>query len=87
MFNLRSVKSLATLIAVAAILGGCASVPPAELGTAPADVPSQAAVQRSPAEYQGKTVRWGGEILDVRNECIELVPSTRGAKASKFCNR
>lgn len=67
MFKPRSKNSLLILLAVAALLGGCASVPPAELGKAPADVPSQAAVQGSPADYVGKTVRWGGEILGISN--------------------
>lgn len=63
--------SLSIRIAAVALLAvagaGCVGVPPKQLGGPLPDAPGPAAVQAAPSEHTGRTVRWGGEILAVRN--------------------
>ncbi len=48
-------------------LSGCASRLPQSIAQAPAEPLSVAQVQKAPQKYVGKSVRWGGEILEVVN--------------------
>lgn len=57
----------AALVLLVGSLLACTSNPPKELGNALPDAPSPAVVQTSPQAHVGETVRWGGEILQVRN--------------------
>jgi outer membrane lipoprotein len=57
-----------SLLLLPLLLGGCASNVPKPLQEDPPDAPSLAEVHADPQRYVGKTVRWGGEILGVRNE-------------------
>ncbi|MDJ0740715.1 MAG: Slp/YeaY family lipoprotein [Gammaproteobacteria bacterium] len=59
--------SLAGLLLLGVVVGGCASKPPQQLGAAIADAPSTRSVQQGPAAFAGREVLWGGEILAVRN--------------------
>lgn len=52
---------------LAMLLAGCSSQPPRELGPAIADAPTAAEVQSNPKAYLGRQVRWGGEIIALRN--------------------
>lgn len=63
---INSVRVSLGLLAVA-LLAGCAGTPPVQVG---ADIPGQPgarAVQTAPAQFTGRAVRWGGEILAVHN--------------------
>jgi outer membrane lipoprotein len=59
---------LSVMLALAGMLSGCASKVPKSLQQDPPGAPSPRAVQSEPERHVGKTVRWGGEILGVRNE-------------------
>ncbi|MCB1722999.1 MAG: Slp family lipoprotein [Gammaproteobacteria bacterium] len=48
-------------------MAACSTAPPRELGEPIADEPSHSAVKAEPERYRGRAVRWGGEILGVRN--------------------
>lgn len=50
-----------------ALLAGCSSQPPREIGPPIADAPTTAQARKAPQEYLGRSVRWGGEILSVHN--------------------
>lgn len=50
------------------LLAACATRPPAGLEELPEQAPSASAVQADPERYVGQRVRWGGEILAVRND-------------------
>jgi outer membrane lipoprotein len=50
-----------------ALLAACSSNVPKGLGEKLPDAPSQRAVQAKPDRYEAHQVRWGGEILGVRN--------------------
>lgn len=63
----RIVRHLATVTMLAVVLGACASNVPLPLREAVPDAPSQRAVYTEPERYVGRNVRWGGEILGVRN--------------------
>lgn len=52
----------------AGLLAGCASTAPTALQEELSEAPAQAAVHAQPERYLGREVRWGGEILGVRNE-------------------
>lgn len=49
------------------LLSACASTLPKALTQRLPDAPSVRQVQADPKAYQGREVRWGGEILSVRN--------------------
>ena len=49
------------------LLTGCAGNPPKELGGPITGMPTPAAVQAEPERFVGSEVRWGGEILGLRN--------------------
>lgn len=49
------------------VLTGCAGKAPKELGAPIADMPTPGAAQAAPERFVGDEVRWGGEILGVRN--------------------
>ena len=55
------------LVLYGIVAGGCAGKPPKELGAPIEDMPTHGGVQAAPDRYIGREVRWGGEILDVRN--------------------
>ncbi len=52
---------------LAASLVGCASDVPKALRESPSEALAQRVVHGDPAAYVGREVRWGGEILEVRN--------------------
>jgi outer membrane lipoprotein len=57
------------LCAVAAVLlGGCASVVPPAIRSAPPGNVQIAQVREQPPQYRGAVVRWGGNIVSTRNE-------------------
>jgi outer membrane lipoprotein len=60
--NVRPLPVLLT-----ALLVGCASNPPVGLEDIQPPTPSAKAVQADPGRFLGQTVRWGGEILALRN--------------------
>ncbi|MCB1774772.1 MAG: Slp family lipoprotein [Gammaproteobacteria bacterium] len=53
---------------LAVLLGGCATAPPAGLEDNLPQQPSQREAQARPDAFVGSAVRWGGEILSVRND-------------------
>lgn len=59
-------RRFATVLCVAA-LAGCASAPPQGLEATSADAPTARLVQAEPDRHLGAVVRWGGEIIEVRN--------------------
>lgn len=76
---LRMVRHLSQIAAVglslrlmppamlALLLGACASAPPVGLEDQLADGPTPRAAQQNPGLVLGQRVRWGGEILSLRN--------------------
>jgi outer membrane lipoprotein len=50
------------------LLAACAGSPPVGLESPAAPQPGQREVQADPAAHQGRAVRWGGEIIGVRND-------------------
>jgi outer membrane lipoprotein len=58
---------LVCIVAVA-VLGGCASVVPETIRTAAPDNVQIAQVREQPAQYRDTDVRWGGNIVSIRNE-------------------
>jgi len=48
-------------------LAACASKVPESIRVAPASQPSVAQVRQAPDRYAGADVRWGGELVEVRN--------------------
>jgi outer membrane lipoprotein len=65
---LRAERSLFAVGLIALVgLGGCASQPPAGLGPAPVGAPGTAEARDAPERYRDRHVRWGGEILALRN--------------------
>jgi len=48
-------------------LAGCASKLPESIRVAPASQPSVEQARQSPERYAGAEVRWGGELVEVRN--------------------
>lgn len=48
-------------------LAGCASKVPESIRVAPVSQPSIEQAQQSPQRYAGAAVRWGGELVEVRN--------------------
>ena len=58
--------STAVVLAVLAMLAGCASVPEVLRG-GPEKGPDPTQVRTTPKQYAGMTVRWGGVIVDVEN--------------------
>jgi outer membrane lipoprotein len=55
-------------LALAVLLSGCATAPPAGLEDNLPQQPSQREAQNRAQAFIGRAVRWGGEILDVRND-------------------
>ena len=49
------------------LTAGCASKVPEAIRQAPAAPITIEAVQQAPQAYQGQRVRWGGELIEVRN--------------------
>jgi outer membrane lipoprotein len=62
--NLRRLSIVAPLTL---LFVGCATNPPAGLEDTLPRAPSAGAVQADPGRYLGQPVRWGGEILSLRN--------------------
>jgi outer membrane lipoprotein len=56
------------VVMLVALLGGCAGGVPAPIAGAPPGDPPLAAVRAAPQQYAGAEVRWGGQIVGVRNE-------------------
>jgi len=94
---MRQFKIFSGLVFVIAIVGGCASKPPAAISKIPADNPSLAEVRLGIDQYVGAEVRWGGEISKVENRAdqtwIEIVrrqlrgdgkPKTSGKSDGRF---
>lgn len=50
------------------LLASCASTIPATIRQAPADNPLLSEVRNDTAQFESKTVRWGGEILAIDNQ-------------------
>lgn len=48
-------------------LAGCASQVPREIREAPATAVEPAQVQKAPDAWRGHQVRWGGEVIEMRN--------------------
>ena len=65
--TMASVRYLLVILIVSQWLGGCASPVPKTLARAPVDNPSLEQVLRTPERFTGRTARWGGEIVEVRN--------------------
>jgi len=64
---LAAVHRVAVVLLLAGLIAACAGSVPRELGT---DLPaalSAAEVQAAPRRHLGEEVRWGGEILGLRN--------------------
>ncbi len=63
------IRNLGALVwvALAALLQACASQPPSAIQFADALAVSVAEVRAQPRRYAGERVRWGGEVLGVRN--------------------
>jgi outer membrane lipoprotein len=56
------------VLVCAALFAGCATTPPAGLEDNLPQQPSQREVQARAEAFVGAAVRWGGEILSVRND-------------------
>ncbi|WP_144446140.1 Slp family lipoprotein [Halorhodospira halophila] len=56
------------LVVMAWLLAGCASTVPDPVRSPPDETPSLAQVRDDPGGHDGESVRWGGEIVEVRNE-------------------
>ncbi len=75
---------LAVVLLGLAALAGCATSPvPEGVRRAPEDAPGLQQVRSEPADYEGRTVRWGGEIVELRNEAeatwLEIVERPLGS--------
>jgi outer membrane lipoprotein len=74
---LRQIRKLNLVIIAIAILGGCASKPPAAISKIPPENPSLTRVRMDVDSFIGTEVRWGGVIGKVENRAthtwIELV--------------
>lgn len=55
------------LVLLCGLLAACAGNVPRELREQPPGAPSPAQVQADPGHHRGELVRWGGEILGLRN--------------------
>lgn len=68
--NRRILTSLTVsgLIAAGLWLSGCASPVPKPVRQPPADNPELQQVREHPERFQHRPVRWGGEIIEVRNQ-------------------
>ncbi len=53
---------------LALLLSACVGNPPVGLAPLAGDPPRPAQVQADPGVYQGREVRWGGEILSIDNQ-------------------
>lgn len=64
------IKPLLKLLFAAgvALLAGCASNVPELIRAAPEDAPELSAVRGDPAKFEGRLVRWGGEVIEVTNQ-------------------
>ena len=74
------------LLGLAALAGCATSSAPESVRRAPEGAPGLEQVRSDPARYAGRTVRWGGEIVELRNEAeatwLEIVerPLGRGGE-------
>lgn len=59
---------LTVVVLLGGLLGACASKVPKPLQQDPPEAPTPREVQAQPERYLGREVRWGGEILGVRNQ-------------------
>lgn len=66
--NWRIACQSVSLSLLAILLVGCATTPPAGLEDNLPRQPSQREAQAQPKAFVGSAVRWGGEILSVRND-------------------
>lgn len=67
--QVRSVNSTGVWILLPLLMiSGCATNIPSEISQAPAESISASQVQASSPEFEGRRVRWGGEIIKVINE-------------------
>lgn len=64
----------------AALLAGCTSVVPEAIRQAPPGDARIAEVRRDPSPFFGATVRWGGQIVAVRNQRTETVVEVVGRR-------
>jgi outer membrane lipoprotein len=64
---LRSMRRIPIVLLSVALLGGCASRLPPRISTPPPEDLSISAVRAGGGHYSGRTVRWGGEIIQVEN--------------------
>ena len=56
------------VLAAGVAIAGCATGVPEPIRSAPESAPSLAQVRDAPDEHEQARVRWGGEIVEVRNE-------------------
>jgi outer membrane lipoprotein len=74
---LRQIRKFNLVIITIALLGGCASKPPAAISKVPPENPSLTSVRMDIDSFIGTEVRWGGVISKVENRAthtwIELV--------------
>jgi len=74
---LRQIRKFNLVIIAMALLGGCASKPPAAISKIPPENPSLTRVRMDIDSFIGTEVRWGGVISKVENRAshtwIELV--------------
>ena len=61
-------ERLIYITAILLLLNACASKLPPGIAHAPVQQPNLAQVQAQPQAYLGKAVRWGGEVIEVRNK-------------------
>ena len=67
-------RTTSCLLAAVMLLAGCASypdLPDAIRNPPPGDAPTPSQVSAEPDTYQGLQVRWGGTLLEVRNQSQE----------------
>lgn len=65
---MRAMRVSLPCLAVLALLWGCASAVPAPIRTAPEIDVTIADARREPESFRSAAVRWGGGIVEVRNE-------------------
>lgn len=70
-------------MAGAVLISGCASVVPEPIRTAPASDVRIAQVRTDPQKFHGADVRWGGEIVSVKNQRAETIVEVAGRKLEK----
>lgn len=64
----RLVRRGVLVCCIPMLLLACAGKPPAQLGEIPEDMPRPGVVHAAPAEFIGREVLWGGEILSISND-------------------